>query len=207
MTQGWGSVTVNLETWLLFFLSFLFFICYFMLLNALLPSQTFLFFISSDIQKWVFEKSPSGWVTAAVADISIYLGSIFPAIYSTFILLKGPIFVFSVLLLTVNTNFDLCDHTASTDSVSSSADMSALISLRKRAQGEKPLAGANIVGCTHITAQTAVSVLILITKNHCSWLFPSSSDASSCICIFCHFLLGPDWDSGGPWCPVSLDCL
>jgi S-adenosylhomocysteine hydrolase len=37
--------------------------------------------------------------------------------------------------------------------------MSALISLRKRAQGEKPLAGAKIVGCTHITAQTAVSLL------------------------------------------------
>lgn len=37
-------------------------------------------------------------------------------------------------------------------------DMSALISLRKRAQGEKPLAGAKIVGCTHITAQTAVSL-------------------------------------------------
>ncbi|KFP89522.1 Putative adenosylhomocysteinase 2, partial [Apaloderma vittatum] len=29
-------------------------------------------------------------------------------------------------------------------------DMSALISLRKRAQGEKPLAGAKIVGCTHM---------------------------------------------------------
>ena len=38
-------------------------------------------------------------------------------------------------------------------------DMSALISLRKRAQGEKPLAGAKIVGCTHITAQTAVSLM------------------------------------------------
>ncbi len=37
-----------------------------------------------------------------------------------------------------------------------STDMSALISLRKRAQGEKPLAGAKVVGCTHITAQTAV---------------------------------------------------
>lgn len=36
------------------------------------------------------------------------------------------------------------------------SDMSALISLRKRAQSEKPLAGAKIVGCTHITAQTAV---------------------------------------------------
>lgn len=36
--------------------------------------------------------------------------------------------------------------------------MPALMALRKRAQGEKPLAGAKIVGCTHITAQTAVSV-------------------------------------------------
>uniref|UniRef100_A0A8C6NMH8 Adenosylhomocysteinase like 1 n=1 Tax=Nothobranchius furzeri TaxID=105023 RepID=A0A8C6NMH8_NOTFU len=35
-------------------------------------------------------------------------------------------------------------------------DMSALVSLRKRAHSEKPLAGAKIVGCTHITAQTAV---------------------------------------------------
>lgn len=86
-------------------------------------------------------------------------------------LVERAYFVFSVVLLAVKTNFDLCDHTASTDSVCSSADMSALISLRKRAQGEKPLAGANIVGCTHITAQTAVSVLI--TTNHCSWLFPS----------------------------------
>ncbi|NWT59336.1 SAHH2 protein, partial [Erythrocercus mccallii] len=40
-------------------------------------------------------------------------------------------------------------------------DMSALISLRKRAQGEKPLAGAKIVGCTHITAQTAVSLILV----------------------------------------------
>lgn len=44
-------------------------------------------------------------------------------------------------------------------SVFASTDMSALISLRKRAQGEKPLAGAKIVGCTHITAQTAVRLL------------------------------------------------
>lgn len=38
-------------------------------------------------------------------------------------------------------------------------EMTALISLRKRAQGEKPLAGAKIVGCTHITAQIGVDVL------------------------------------------------
>lgn len=49
------------------------------------------------------------------------------------------------------------------------ADMSALISLRKRAQSEKPLAGAKIVGCTHITAQTAVSACLHVHKTH-SWL-------------------------------------
>lgn len=37
--------------------------------------------------------------------------------------------------------------------------MSALVSLRKRAQSEKPLAGAKVVGCTHVTAQTAVRFL------------------------------------------------
>lgn len=36
------------------------------------------------------------------------------------------------------------------------SEMPALMALRKRAQGEKPLAGAKVVGCTHITAQTAV---------------------------------------------------
>ncbi|KAI2648324.1 Adenosylhomocysteinase 3 [Labeo rohita] len=34
-------------------------------------------------------------------------------------------------------------------------EMTALMALRKAAQGEKPLAGAKIVGCTHVTAQTA----------------------------------------------------
>ena len=38
------------------------------------------------------------------------------------------------------------------------AEMPGLMALRKRAQGDKPLAGAKIVGCTHITAQTAVSI-------------------------------------------------
>ena len=37
-------------------------------------------------------------------------------------------------------------------------EMPGLMALRKRAQGDKPLAGAKIVGCTHITAQTAVSI-------------------------------------------------
>ncbi len=38
-------------------------------------------------------------------------------------------------------------------------EMTALMALRKAAQGEKPMAGAKIVGCTHVTAQTAVSVI------------------------------------------------
>ena len=37
--------------------------------------------------------------------------------------------------------------------------MPGLMTLRKRAQGDQPLKGAKIVGCTHITAQTAVSIL------------------------------------------------
>ena len=40
--------------------------------------------------------------------------------------------------------------------------MPGLMALRKRAQGDKPLAGAKIVGCTHITAQTAVSTSLNI---------------------------------------------
>ncbi|KPP68583.1 hypothetical protein Z043_112721, partial [Scleropages formosus] len=49
-------------------------------------------------------------------------------------------------------------------------DMSALISLRKRAQGEKPLAGSKIVGCTHITAQTAVLIETLVALGaQCRW--------------------------------------
>ncbi|MBN3324887.1 SAHH3 Adenosylhomocysteinase, partial [Atractosteus spatula] len=49
-------------------------------------------------------------------------------------------------------------------------DMSALVSLRKRAQGEKPLAGAKIVGCTHITAQTAVLIETLVALGaQCRW--------------------------------------
>ncbi|TRZ00978.1 hypothetical protein DNTS_010318 [Danionella cerebrum] len=49
-------------------------------------------------------------------------------------------------------------------------DMSALISLRKRAQGEKPLAGAKVAGCTHITAQTAVLIETLVALGaQCRW--------------------------------------
>lgn len=43
--------------------------------------------------------------------------------------------------------------------------MPALMNLRKRAGGEKPLAGAKVVGCTHITAQTAVSSTHTLLSN------------------------------------------
>jgi adenosylhomocysteinase len=34
--------------------------------------------------------------------------------------------------------------------------MPGLMALRRRAESDKPLQGAKIVGCTHMTAQTAV---------------------------------------------------
>jgi adenosylhomocysteinase len=36
--------------------------------------------------------------------------------------------------------------------------MPGLMALRRRAESDKPLQGAKLVGCTHITAQTAVSI-------------------------------------------------
>ncbi|XP_020787710.1 S-adenosylhomocysteine hydrolase-like protein 1 isoform X2 [Boleophthalmus pectinirostris] len=49
-------------------------------------------------------------------------------------------------------------------------EMPALMELRKRAGGERPLAGAKIVGCTHITAQTAVLIETLcILGAQCRW--------------------------------------
>uniref|UniRef100_A0A8C8CUQ9 S-adenosyl-L-homocysteine hydrolase NAD binding domain-containing protein n=1 Tax=Oncorhynchus tshawytscha TaxID=74940 RepID=A0A8C8CUQ9_ONCTS len=57
---------------------------------------------------------------------------------------------------------------SSTDSYGS--EMPALMALRKRAQGEKPLAGAKVVGCTHITAQTAVLMETLTALGaQCRW--------------------------------------
>ncbi|XP_066504866.1 adenosylhomocysteinase like 2a isoform X2 [Hoplias malabaricus] len=49
-------------------------------------------------------------------------------------------------------------------------EMPALMILRKAAQGEKPLAGARIVGCTHITAHTAVLIETLtVLGAQCRW--------------------------------------
>ncbi|XP_034541767.1 S-adenosylhomocysteine hydrolase-like protein 1 [Notolabrus celidotus] len=49
-------------------------------------------------------------------------------------------------------------------------EMPALMVLRKKAGGEKPLAGAKVVGCTHITAQTAVLIETLsLLGAQCRW--------------------------------------
>jgi adenosylhomocysteinase len=39
--------------------------------------------------------------------------------------------------------------------------MPGLMALRRRAESDRPLQGAKIVGCTHITAQTAVGIFLL----------------------------------------------
>ncbi|KAK9516840.1 hypothetical protein VZT92_024750 [Zoarces viviparus] len=49
-------------------------------------------------------------------------------------------------------------------------EMPALMVLRKGASGEKPLAGAKVLGCTHITAQTAVLIETLsVLGAQCRW--------------------------------------
>ncbi|XP_054892090.1 S-adenosylhomocysteine hydrolase-like protein 1 isoform X3 [Poeciliopsis prolifica] len=49
-------------------------------------------------------------------------------------------------------------------------EMPALMILRKRAGGEKPLAGAKVAGCTHITAHTAVLIETLAALGaQCRW--------------------------------------
>lgn len=49
-------------------------------------------------------------------------------------------------------------------------EMPALMDLRKTTGGEAPLAGAKIVGCTHITAQTAVLIETLCALGaQCRW--------------------------------------
>jgi hypothetical protein len=46
--------------------------------------------------------------------------------------------------------------------------MPGLMALRRRAESDKPLQGAKIVGCTHITAQTAVRINLLFV---CYFIF------------------------------------
>ena len=42
------------------------------------------------------------------------------------------------------------------------AEMPGLMSLRKEYKGQKPLAGARIAGCLHMTVQTAVLIETLV---------------------------------------------
>ncbi|HCC44054.1 MAG TPA: adenosylhomocysteinase, partial [Gammaproteobacteria bacterium] len=42
------------------------------------------------------------------------------------------------------------------------AEMPALMALRERYRKEQPLAGANILGCIHMTIQTAVLIETLV---------------------------------------------
>ncbi|XP_077594042.1 S-adenosylhomocysteine hydrolase-like protein 1 isoform X2 [Stigmatopora nigra] len=49
-------------------------------------------------------------------------------------------------------------------------EMTALMVLRKKAGSEKPLAGAKVIGCTHVTAQTAVLIETLsVLGAQCRW--------------------------------------
>ncbi|XP_077451538.1 S-adenosylhomocysteine hydrolase-like protein 1 isoform X2 [Stigmatopora argus] len=49
-------------------------------------------------------------------------------------------------------------------------EMPALMVLRKKAGSEKPLAGAKVIGCTHVTAQTAVLIETLsVLGAQCRW--------------------------------------
>lgn len=47
-------------------------------------------------------------------------------------------------------------------SLSATVDMCGLMALRRRAKMDKPLQGAKIIGCTHITPQMAVLIETLI---------------------------------------------
>lgn len=47
--------------------------------------------------------------------------------------------------------------------------MPGVIALRRRAEADKPLSGAKIIGCTHITAQTAVSSKRLCNKVYANY--------------------------------------
>lgn len=46
-------------------------------------------------------------------------------------------------------------------------EMPGIVLLRKRNHNEKPLEGARIVGCTHITAQAAVSLFFVDYHRYC----------------------------------------
>ena len=66
------------------------------------------------------------------------------------------------------------------------AEMPALMSLRGKYEGEQPLAGAKILGCIHMTVQTAVLIETLIALGaEVRWsscnIFSTQDHAAACI--------------------------
>ena len=69
--------------------------------------------------------------------------------------------------------------------------MPGLMALRRRAESDKPLQGAKIVGCTHITAQTAVRIVsftfsfsqLILLKKGFDRNIDSSGGASTMVCL------------------------
>ncbi|MAC68925.1 MAG: adenosylhomocysteinase, partial [Gammaproteobacteria bacterium] len=66
------------------------------------------------------------------------------------------------------------------------AEMPALISLRKKYAAEKPLADAKILGCIHMTVQTAVLIETLVELGaEVRWsscnIFSTQDHAAACI--------------------------
>jgi adenosylhomocysteinase len=66
------------------------------------------------------------------------------------------------------------------------AEMPALMTLRKKYAAEKPLAGAKIIGCIHMTVQTAVLIETLVELGaEVRWsscnIFSTQDHAAACI--------------------------
>ena len=66
------------------------------------------------------------------------------------------------------------------------AEMPALISLRNKFKAEKPLLGAKILGCIHMTVQTAVLIETLVALGaEVRWsscnIFSTQDHAAACI--------------------------
>jgi len=71
--------------------------------------------------------------------------------------------------------------------------MPGLIALRRRAESDKPLQGAKVVGCTHITAQTAVLIETLIRLGaQVRWCACNIFSTQVQIICFCFFFVYED---------------
>ena len=68
------------------------------------------------------------------------------------------------------------------------AEMPALMSLREKYEKEQPLAGAKILGCIHMTVQTAVLIETLVALGaEVRWsscnIFSTQDHAAACIAV------------------------